>query len=854
MGRRQPLHYPGVFLRTERLSLLSVLNKRLAETNNSVVSSLPQKAANFPSDSMNVEGVAASHATTIMTDDAVKVKATQEAALDISEAYLKLTPASQSDSIKRFLAKPQIVVRGNLSSSDVGTTFLPYPMPSTLLNKKLVADKVRGYYGFRATLVFTLQVNAERFQQGRYMLTWTPLGGSRYSVGAPGLYWQLNHSSTIVQRTQLPRVELDLNCDTTAELRIPYASILDYYPLAGMTDPNLFGSLGILRLFPYYALESVAGPTTASYTIWGHFEDVELIGAAMPQDAQFQSNYQSKVTKKNKSIAEAESVGAGPISSMAFNISRAAKFFNPVPMLGNYSDSLSWAADIIGNSASVFGWSAPANMSPATQVIRRVFPFSTNVNKVDNSAPLSLDTTNQVDVMPGFGGTNSDELDIPTFVGRPFYNYGFSFPATAVAGTNLASWNVCPMDDIASRTIGGIVVWDMGPCQYLALKFSYWRGSMKYKFKICKTEFHSGRIAVTFTPFASKTVQVPFNALGVDFVHRDIIDIREHSEFEITVPYISSTPYRPTDTRQQGFSMGIFSIDVVDPLISPDTVPTSIRFLVEMSMCEDAEFAGVSDWTFTPAGEVEFQSAFQSQNQTCSILSKTIGNSNPGVCQIDTAKAAIGEKITNLRLLLKKFTPLVANTSTGTGKYLRVMPYCFPFTHRNAGVSSVVTIPDFMGELGSMFMFNRGGVRLKFIPSTAIDTMCTIFETTKTPSVVQNIVTAGASTIGGTAGNLDLLLAKSNYAFTKNVENYTEVQIPQYMYCHSRNNCDDAIGNSIISQTNAVGSLTSPFTVTFTEAKYAEADRANLSGVVLRGASDDFNFSYFISIPPMRAL
>lgn len=835
------------------LSQLIVLENRLAENNNAV-NSLPQKAANFPSSSKNVEGVAAVAATTVMTDDAVKVTATQEEAQDLTEAYLKLSPASQSDSIKVFLAKPQVIQRGNLANTDLSTTFPSYVMPGHLLSKKLVADKVRGYYGFRATLVFTLQVNAERFQQGRYMLTWVPLGGARISSGAPGLYWNNAHSSTIVQRSQLPRVEFDLNCDTTAELRIPFASSLDYYPLAAMTDPNQFGSFGVLRLFPYYALESVAGPNTASYTLWGHFEDVELIGAAMPQDLQFQSNFQSKTTRKNKSIAEAESVGVGPISSMAFKVSRAAKFFNPVPLLGNYSDSLAWASDIVGNAASVFGWSAPANMAPVTQVARRALPFATNVNKVDNSSPLSLDTTNQVEVMPGFGGTNSDELDIPTFVGRPFYNYGFSFPKLATAGANLKTWNVCPMDDISSRTVGGITLFDMGPCQYMCYKFTYWRGSMKYKFKVVKTEFHSGRISVTFTPFASKTVQVLYNSLGVDFVQRDIIDIREHSEFEITVPYISTTPYRPTDILQQGFSMGVMSIDVVDPLIAPDTVPSDIRFLVEMSMCEDAEFAGVPNGLFVPAGEIEFQSAFQSQNQTCSILSKTIGNTTPGVCQIDTAKAAVGEKITNLRLLLKKFYPIIPLESIGVGKYLRVFPFCYPYLHRTGVPITTSSIPDFMGELGSMFLFSRGGVRIKYIPNVDVDNVCVIMEATKNSGTNSQIISTGSSTIGGTTGNLGYITSKSNYVFAKSRENFVEVQVPQYMYIHSRNSVDDAIGNFNYAQTNAVGSLVSPFTISFTEAKFNESDRADLNGAVFRGASDDFNFSYFVSIPPMRAL
>lgn len=855
MGRWQPQLYPGTFLRRRALSHALFLDYRLAETKTNLGVEQPQNAQNFPSDSHNQEGLSAVHSTTAMTDDAVKVTSVQPNMKSLSEAYLKLSQTKQSDSIIQFLQKPQVVAKGSFSVTDTTTVFPPYPMPGTLLAKKIYADKVRGYFGLRATLVFTLQVNAERFQQGRYMLTWVPTGGARYGINGSGLAWVNAHSSSLTQRTQLPRVELDLNCDTSAELRIPFSSSLDYYPLASMADPSRFGNLGILRIYPYQALESVSGPTNCTYTLWGHMEDVELIGAAMPQDAQFQGRgISSSVKKKNSTSYEAQAAGVGPVSSLAFKISKAASYFNPVPVLGNYSGPLSWASDIVGNAASVFGWSAPVHMGAATQVVRRNIPYATNVNKVDNSAPLSLDVQNQVDVMPGFGGTNTDELDIAYMAGIPFYNYSFLFPNTLPPGANLITWNVCPMDSIKSRTTNNLFVWDMGPCQYLANKFSYWRGTMVYKFKLVKTEFHSGRLAITFTPFEQKSIPIGYNALGVDFVHRDIIDIREHSEFELRVPFISTTPYKSTSVMTDNFSIGIMSVDVLDSLIAPDTVNSQIRIFVEMSMGPDAEFAGVPEAIFAPAYSVEFQANSLSQSQVCSIVSKNIGSMETQTFQLDTSKAAIGERVLNLRSLLKKFHPLVNVASFGSGVYLNMLPYATPWTTLVTSTNIVDTYPDLYGELSSFFMYSRGGVRLKFVDVANVKDILAFVEPIRSPSTITKVIAAGSSSYSNTLGPLEWLCAKSNYAILNSRENFTEVQIPQYSYFHSRNNSEEAVNGSDFGRGNMNDTISSPFVVSFTEAKQDPAARATLSGSILRAGADDCNMSFFVSIPPMKPI
>jgi hypothetical protein len=571
-------------------------------------------------------------------------------------------------------------------------------------------------------------------------------------------------------------------------------------------------------------------------------EDLELIGPATPQDVAPQSAIKIKKNKKNASQVEAESQGVGPISSIAFKVSKVAKFFSPIPMLADFVGPVSWAADIIGNVASVFGWSAPVNLAPLTRMLTSRFLYSTNVNKVDNSVPLSLDSSNQVEVMPGFGGTNVDELDIVYLASIPFYNYFFLFPEGFAADTVLLSWNVCPFDNIKSRTVETALLYDMGPCQWVSLKFSHWRGSIRYKLKFIKTEFHSGRLAISFTPWEPKSYQQPLTLAGMDYVLRDIIDIRDATEYEFVVPYISSTPYRPTNVNVQGFAIGTVSVSIIDPLVAPSTVNSQIECYVEMSMCEDAEFFGTQQNAFVTPATVQFQS-------DDTLVRKAIGNAKLNGFQLETSKAAVGERITNLRTLMKKFYPITASASLAANKFVNVFPFAHPLMNISAGVTIVEQVNDLYGELSTIFTFSRGGVRIKAI----VPSISTAFVTygSRTTNLTQtNTIVTGPSNPYLVGGDMEQNMASSNYAFFNNLDSGIEVQIPQYHYMHSRANAD--LGASQSSPYRVTTGATNPqFGLSISEAVNAVASRANITASILRAGADDTNFSSFISIPPM---
>lgn len=241
-------------------------------------------------------------------------------------------------SIKDFLKRPVFLARGKFQSTDtVSTSGFDFGnWPKAVISAiPMWTEKLKGYYGLRATLSLRLVANPNPFQQGRYMLCHVPCGGSEYNTQV----WINSHITTLVQRSQLPHVEFDLQCDTEAILKIPFVSSKNFYVLnSGVLVEDVISRV---RIFPYEPFSTGTGTNFCTWTLFASMEDVELIGAAIPQSGN------SELEQVRGKI--------GPIGLAVRRIKRIADTLSPVPLLSTYAVPVSWAADVISKTAYVFG-------------------------------------------------------------------------------------------------------------------------------------------------------------------------------------------------------------------------------------------------------------------------------------------------------------------------------------------------------------------------------------------------------------------------------------------------------------------------------------------------------------------
>lgn len=740
-----------------------------------------------------------------------------------------------------LMSRPTVVLSGAFTSTDTATTFANIDIVPFLAGTLLNSQKLNGYYAYRADVRLRLQVNGNRFQTGRYILAWCPDGGSSHIVGND--YYNLYHRGCLTQITQLPHVEIDIACDTEVELVIPYTNYFPSYQVCLNATTTNF-STGVVFLYPYEALSVPTGSTVADFVLWGNFENIETVGVAFPQ-----SGLTMTKKRKGKSIAtkELDSVKKGPISSVLGVISDIAGAVSVVPMLTEVALPVSWAASFLAGAAQAFGWSKPSDQSPVHRIKPHIQPFLCNVDAVDAGEVLGLSIENAVSVLPGFAGTDVDEMSIDHIKQIPAFVFKTSISTSDTTGTNIYGINVQPRNPVG--IVGSLATyWAHPPVSYIAKAFKYWRGSLKYTFKFVKTEFHSGRYAVYFQPHdwnSGGAVTPPTNVFSSWYL-KEIMDLREGNEYSITIPYLNNNLWCSTDYNAH---IGSLFLTCIDPLVGPSSVSSTVTVLIEVSAGDDFEVAVPKLSVDVTACLATYQSGLTNM---CKVNDSVLGNGTPNTHSTIATESSIGEKVVSLRALMKKFT--VVNRYTGTNNWL------LPAADVNTTFILTPTIDvrvdvaggaslfkgDYFSYFGSMYAMFRGSIRAKYI-GFGNNNLGTVF------AQYPNGMLYSSTVVGSTTSTLTNVLFSETGNMTVNLNSSNagvEVTAPFY-----NDNIATPVRAMLINGTisGASGNSLVNLPITAPEAPknslLFSISAANPNAMILRAIGEDASFGRFVSCP-----
>jgi len=781
----------------------------------------------------NVQG----NDATVFVDDANVVTRDTSHITHVDNALLSMNDTNfDEQSIRTFLSRPIIIAAGNFNITDTYSFLNSYSMPYSALQSSQAVmwrEKLRGIFGIRMDMVFRIVINANRFQQGRYCLGWVPLAGPLRSTSSlKEIAVNNSHMATLVQRTTIPHVEFDLSTDTVAELVVPYMSTRTFYPMNAIWNSVNDYPLGYLNLYPYSPLVSPAGSTVAGYTIYVSFTNVRLFGAASPQSGISR--------RKDPARAEISNSANGPISSVTSALSKGFKEFGKVPMLSTYANSISWVADRITGVASIFGWSKPTQGDSLTKMM---ILQGSNHNTVDGDSDaraLSYLSKPGVVALDGVAATDLDEMDFSYIVRKPAWFKTATWSSTSLADAEISSFNVTPHNGLV---IGGAQHYQ--PLGFVAQFFNFWRGSIRFRIKIVRTEFHSGRLAIAFYPSDKSGTLIG----AQQYVHRMIVDIRENQEIDFVVPFISATQYAHDDT-------GIVVISIVDPLVHPATVSSSVTILHEICGGEDMEFAvpvpsNLSPGTFVPQSGLEN-----------TLASMNIGNTTICADPNFSSSVAIGDKITSFRAMLKRYYPLRSTfTDAGSAQAFN-LANLFIYPDAIFGTKPSPTVPliraDAFTTIASCYAISRGGFRLRDVinknmmtvtningPSMSRVTGIVTTSTGFTSTVISNNATAAESTSNAHIHYQDL-----------NFNGIISVETPQYTSTVARSTCDMIIyQDTTFLYANGLDASTTNQAVNFGLPAASASGVTGIAGQMLhnpyRALADDGDLGGFISVPAM---
>lgn len=771
-------------------------------------------------------------ATTTMVDDAVTSSFSM---VNLTSNVLNVgSDVVTEQTLKEFLAKPRIVQRGVLQTTDTVSTWSPFRVLGDIVNQNPYQDKLEGYMGIRATVVFTLQVNATRFQQGRYMLCAVPQGGAGQSV-AQKLAFHRFHATTLNQRVQLPHVELDVACDTSATMKLPYVSIrnADLIQRGGINGPDTY----TVCLYPYSPLVAASGDNSASYTLWCHLEDVELYAFARPQ-----SGFNTSIMKKNVTDKERASAQIQPLSSGLGLVSSGLAVLSNNPLLSSFARPLSWVTDVASKAAWSLGYSKPNDLSPIRKVKRTVMPYFNNADAPDESAVLAVTSRNQVNPLPGFAGSDVDEMTFSSIVTRYGFWRSFNFFDTDVAGTVLTSFDVRPGNIFTGPDSYGAI--SMSPVCFISSMFMYYRGSIKMRFKFVKTEFHSGRLGFVFSPSPMFATGATSEA-SFDYLPRTIVDLRYQNEVVIDVPFVSLSAYRECYNSDSGQSLYLY-VYVVDPLIAPNTVSSSITILTEACGGDDIQFVGFKRPDKNPVMEPVYQSGLD----PCSMSVGGIGNTSPADNSVAYSASAAGEHLTSLRQIIKMNTFSAFAESIPFYAHFRVKPFATQIgTWDSSSFRFTTTYCDLYDLITSCYALSRGSVRIKLFFRVAATNTSPTYRTALTYLCPLALPSPAKfdSQPSDIELNTDGINATQNCTIPTayDIEGGLEYQVPQYLNYHSRAVSDNIVCADLNLQ-SSVDATNSSFKYTANTYVGAGYDGGFYFS---RSAGEDCELGMFISVP-----
>jgi hypothetical protein len=815
IARWQPHQYPDTLKCFLWIELSIGLRQRLAENNSNTGENAQQ----------TVQETVTFYSDTLTPSASIPQEFSKDSSLDYS---LK---EDRVHDIISFLRRPVVLSEFLWATTDASNLALSTMVnPTALLNHTMNQEKVKGFVGFKGKMVVRLQVNAQRFQQGRLLLHYVPMYDHQISIR------RLTATSNLVFKTQQPRIDFDISTDTEVLLEIPFVYPFEYYDLGAD-----FPTLGSFFVSVYSPLISPTGDTNCDCICWGHFEDVEVV---------FPTVLVPQVGGGRKSLItqELQVSGPGPISGLFGRVSKAAMIMGEIPLLSSVAFPAAWFASVASRAASAMGWSNPSQSAPANRMQNTRTPFMNNASGIDNSLKLALMSDNEVEVLPGFGGTNIDELNLRHLCSIASFIKTFNWTTAQATGVVLWSTDVTPIEmsnDITVPTAASTLAVKLpSPLAFFSNFFTYWRGSICFTIKVVKTEFHSGRLMFTWTP--GNTVDPTF--ANVDPVYKEILDLRHSNEFSVCIPYASVSPWMPVDGKinSANNSTGRVGLYVLNSLRGPATVSTSVQILIEVNGGPDIEFSGPIEAPLTPTlgifapqcgGDI-FQpqvlgdDAAQCGNSVSMPIADTIASSSNNTGGSSAIRYCSGESVVSMRQLMKRSCPRFFFTP-GIGAITAISPYFIQLPLFSSGLDPTISTTsnvDYYDILGSCFAFSRGGVRWKLWSQGG---GVVVYKA----RMVLSAMTSVSSTI--TAGSKSLL--SSVVAAMNSMAGALEIEVPQYGISHMRMN--------MVVNYSSITTL-SPFNTPLAF-EYQTDSAVALPIYHYRQTSDDTDFGFFYGVLPL---
>lgn len=660
-----------------------------------------------------------------------------------------------------------------------------------------IQDKIAGYSLFRCDFEIEIFVKGTRYHAGLLMASVRRYGteNTRVVVG---------QTHQLVSYSQRPHIFLEAGTSQSSSITVPFVYPAGWWPIGeilyqSLPDPNT-SRVYISSLANLAALTSATSPVEVSIYLkaknisYAAPTKVNYAGTSDEGGTIFEACAdENKKKKKKKTMHRKDEYQEQiQVSGVASALASAAGMLGSVPVIGPFALATEIGLNAVSGIARLFGYSRPAIIKDMTITRPQVVGSLSLSEGGDPVQKLTLTAKQEVTVDPTtLGLPPVDEMSLDFLTKKESYLTSFEWDPTDA--TNTAIFNIA-VDPMLYRVSGSDRY--MTSLAFATQHFRYWSGTLRFRFVIIGTSFHSGKLAFVHEPAAPA---VPTATDRYTRLNYEILDLDSERDITLDVRWAQADPYRPTHDLSYAESVmftapgttmttltknsnGFLSVFPFTGLVSPDDI-TPVQVLVFVSAGDDYEVNGVGEpgryqspfpaWVATADDEkLIFVAASDEGVEPLPGAEEFAEEGSPNTVVLggtpnDIDEKAIvhyGERPTSLRQLMKRpqyyrtvYVPGAANVDY----YFKW--YAFPAAY---GKSTSTNWDATTAVVGSAFTFNklttfasvgigygmwRGSYRYRFIPvqGNATLTACRLSLYDGSPEAVEpgNISTTTSSKI-----------------------------------------------------------------------------------------------------------
>jgi len=476
--------------------------------------------------------------------------------------------------VKKEQLVSSIVWDTNIASGQVLAFF---QNPIDLIQSSVMQNAFKQYIYFRGSASFRVQTQSNAFQCGACALSFAPLMTSDQALRT--------YSGSLSSITLTPHLLFYAGKTQNVELNVPYQSIYEKIDLTRTSDFNTLGCFIITCFIPL-----LCGPeatsTSVNISIFARFDDAQFevinpLADSVISQLRHPANSKKRFDEEFKSqrvvvhapqsrgrATHAVPQGGVITKNTSYNFSNAT--------LGTVDAKVS-SDQFQGGDTPVTAADKPNSGINPVPMVLRPYPNKANANGPEFAPVLDLDTGSMVPVVET--AYREDEMDLKAMRLRYSFHGKFVLSNANIIGDAVYTANICPCDETTVAAVGDQVI--MSALSYSCLPFSYWRGSLRYKFIAVSTSSHTVRLQICS--------HIGFLASGITVdeafsQYTCIFDVSGISECVVEFPWRSTTQWKRvvngayTDMDQ--FSMGQFTVRILNPLQAPEVVSSSIYVMV----------------------------------------------------------------------------------------------------------------------------------------------------------------------------------------------------------------------------------------------------------------------------------